>query len=507
MEHRRVGHVRVAPIDAARRDERERRPVLEQRADLHRRGVGTQQPPVWKIEGVVHRPRRMIGRDVERTEVVEVVLDFWSRGDVEAGTAEQGFDAQARLGHRMQPALLLAPARQGDVDAPGAEAPLDVGTPQFLAARIEGRAHPLLRVIDACAGRGPRGSINVAEGLQLRGERALLAQPAYPRVLERREIAAPGHLSERLPGNDRQVCQDPLRSADAESGLCLLRDRAECRGVVHGDVREHLAVDFDTGLVQAVDDAAVGESVQARRGVDARDPQCAELTLVLPPVAVRVLACLDDGLLGRAIDLAPRVVVALRLAENFLVTTSGRHATLHSCHGSARLLVVGEELLETADIAVVHETRAAGARLAFDLAVLVAEIVATVGRVALEALRRLAKALGRGPVGFQLGHRIPPGCVAPFAGCSRSRCGRTLHGPCGPRERYFFFGANTMTICLPSMSGFCSTTACGARSPETRSRSLRPMSWCTISRPRNLRVTLALSPSVRKRVRLRSLIW
>src|SRR2546430_10202395 len=173
-----------------------------------------------------------------------------------------------------------------------------------------------------------------------------------------------------------------------------------------------ISVDFDTGLVQAVDDAAVGKSVQARRGVDTRDPQCAELTLVLPPVAVGVLACLDDGLLGCAIDLAPGVVVALRLAKNFLVTASGRHATLHSCHGVARLLVIGEKLPETADIAVMHETRAAGACLAFDLAVLVAEIVATVGRVALEALRRLAKALGRGPVGFQLGHRSTPGCVA-----------------------------------------------------------------------------------------------
>src|SRR5882672_11826762 len=203
----------------------------------------------------------------------------------------------------------------------------------------------------------------------------------------------------------RSAKTDPLRSVDAESGLCLLRDRAERRSVVHRDVREHLAVDFDAGLVQAVDDAAVGEPVQARRGVDARDPQCAELTLVLPPVAVRVLACLDDGLLGRAIDLAPGVVVTLGLGENLLVTASGRHATLHSCHGSARLLVIREELLETANIAVVHETRAAGARVAFDLAGLVAEIVAPVGRVALEALRRLAKALGRGPVGFQLGHR------------------------------------------------------------------------------------------------------
>src|SRR5246127_663881 len=136
------------------------------------------------------------------------------------------------------------------------------------------------------------------------------------------------------------------RSAYAEGRLGLLRNRAKSRGVVYRDVGQHLAVDLHSGLVQAVDDAAVGEPVEARRGVDARDPQRAELALVLPPVAVGILAGLDHGLLGCAIDLAAGVVIALRLAQDFLVTAPGRHATLHSCHEYSRLLGIGKQLLD-----------------------------------------------------------------------------------------------------------------------------------------------------------------
>ena len=64
--------------------------------------------------------------------------------------------------------------------------------------------------------------------------------------------------------------------------------------------------------------------MQARRRIDARDPQRAELALLRATVAVGVLAGLDDRLLGGAEDLAPGVVVALRLGENFLVTAPGR---------------------------------------------------------------------------------------------------------------------------------------------------------------------------------------
>src|SRR4029077_3658617 len=164
----------------------------------------------------------------------------------------------------------------------------------------------------------------------------------------------------------------------------------------------------------------------SRRRVDARDPERAELPFVLPSVAVGILPRLDDGLLCRTVDLAPGVVVALCFAKNFLVTAPGRHATLHSCHGAARLTVIGKKLLDAAHIGVVHETRAAGARLAFDLSALVAEIVTAIRRVPLEALRCLPKALRCGPVGFQLGHRSLLSCLAPFARLLRTRCGRTL---------------------------------------------------------------------------------
>src|SRR6185436_7297131 len=88
----------------------------------------------------------------------------------------------------------------------------------------------------------------------------------------------------------------------------------------------------DTGLHQAVDQTAVGQAVHARSRVDTRNPQRAELTLLRATIAIRILAGLDDGLLRCAIDLAPGVVITLRLGQNFLMTAPRLDATLHSCH-------------------------------------------------------------------------------------------------------------------------------------------------------------------------------
>src|SRR5580704_12798056 len=123
-----------------------------------------------------------------------------------------------------------------------------------------------------------------------------------------------------------------LSSGDSESGLRLLRDRAKRVDIVYGDIGEHLAVDLDSSLQEAVDDPAIAQTVDARSSVDTRDPQSAELALLRAPVAVSVLAGLDDRLLRYAINLAPGVVIALRLTKNFLVTAPGRHATFDSCH-------------------------------------------------------------------------------------------------------------------------------------------------------------------------------
>src|SRR6185437_10964261 len=110
---------------------------------------------------------------------------------------------------------------------------------------------------------------------------------------------------------------------------------------VYSDIRKHLTVDLDSGLQQAVDDAAVAQAVNASGRIDTGDPQSAELTLFRAPIAVSVLAGLDDRLLRCAINLAPGVVVALRLAKNFLMTAPSRHTTFDSCHGLNLALICG----------------------------------------------------------------------------------------------------------------------------------------------------------------------
>src|SRR5690606_33981298 len=122
-----------------------------------------------------------------------------------------------------------------------------------------------------------------------------------------------------------------------ERALCLLRQRGKAGRVVHGDVRQHLAVEGDAGLHQAVHDAAVADAVGAGRRVDAGDPQRTEIALLLLAADVGVLQRLRDRLLGDAEDLATGVVIALGLLEDLLVPTAGRHTTFDSCHCSALL--------------------------------------------------------------------------------------------------------------------------------------------------------------------------
>src|SRR6202142_609022 len=117
-----------------------------------------------------------------------------------------------------------------------------------------------------------------------------------------------------------------------EAGLDFLCDCRECRQVVHGKVGEHLAVDGQTRFVQPVNHRAIGQPAQPCGGVDARDPQRAELALLLAPSAICVLAGLDDGLLGGAEHLAPGIEITLRLLEDFLVASTSDDTAFNSCH-------------------------------------------------------------------------------------------------------------------------------------------------------------------------------
>ena len=101
---------------------------------------------------------------------------------------------------------------------------------------------------------------------------------------------------------------------------------------MHGQVSQHLAVHFDLGLVQAIDETAVGQAKITCGGVDADDPETAELPLTLTAIAVGILPGLGDSLFGNAIDLTPRAVLTFSFCQYFLVTGSCRDTTFYSSH-------------------------------------------------------------------------------------------------------------------------------------------------------------------------------
>src|SRR5207253_7333920 len=114
----------------------------------------------------------------------------------------------------------------------------------------------------------------------------------------------------------------------------LAGDLVEGGLVGHGEVRQHLAVDVDVRALESRHEGAVAHAELAHRGVDARDPQRAELALLLPAVAVRVLPGLHHRLLRDAVDVLPAAAESLRLLEDLLVARARRYSTLDSWHAA-----------------------------------------------------------------------------------------------------------------------------------------------------------------------------
>src|SRR4051794_33631063 len=61
---------------------------------------------------------------------------------------------------------------------------------------------------------------------------------------------------------------------------------SERLGIADGDVREDLAVHLDLGEAKAVHELAVGQPLATRRGIDAGDPEAAEVALLVAAGAV-----------------------------------------------------------------------------------------------------------------------------------------------------------------------------------------------------------------------------
>src|SRR3954453_8987270 len=63
-------------------------------------------------------------------------------------------------------------------------------------------------------------------------------------------------------------------------------ESAEGVGVADGDVREHLSIQLDAGLLEAEHELGVRHALTPRGGVDPGDPQAPEVPLAVAPVPV-----------------------------------------------------------------------------------------------------------------------------------------------------------------------------------------------------------------------------
>src|SRR5262249_4012706 len=148
------------------------------------------------------------------------------------------------------------------------------------------------------------------------------------------------------------------RSADAGAGE--RGDLAERPGIVEGERREDLAVDLDAGGPETGHQAAVRQPVGARRGVDADDPQRADVALLLLAVAVGVGEPPLPRLAGLAVRLAAAADVPLGLLHRLLVAAPRLRAALRAWHRDPSL-EIREQALDRLLVRLVHERRLAEA--------------------------------------------------------------------------------------------------------------------------------------------------
>ena len=214
MEHGRVCHVVVAAVGAARRDDAVRRRLRLHGADLHRRGVGPEQHALARlvgaeVEGVVHLPRRVLRRDVERREVVEVVLDVGPFDDPEAHVGEDRDQLVQHLADGVNGALRLGAGRQGDIHALRREALVQGGAFQRSAAHVDRVGELALDLVEPDSGFLAGLDIEAAQALHRLAERRFLAERSDTGLLQCGQVAGRFDPGQHLLFQGVKVFQGP----------------------------------------------------------------------------------------------------------------------------------------------------------------------------------------------------------------------------------------------------------------------------------------------------------
>src|SRR5262249_35828443 len=143
--------------------------------------------------------------------------------------------------------------------------------------------------------------------------------------------------SVKLPCRARSITLGLRPPAPTPRGASLRAggpdDLRERGGVGDREIAQHLAVEADLRLLQAVHQARVRRAVRARGGVDARDPQAAEVALLALAVRVRVNPRLANDFLCVREEARAGAVEAGRVLENAVTAAAGFESSFGAGHG------------------------------------------------------------------------------------------------------------------------------------------------------------------------------
>src|SRR5215467_11052592 len=128
-----------------------------------------------------------------------------------------------------------------------------------------------------------------------------------------------------------------LRLFRGAGGFGFFRELREAGRVLHSNVRKDFAVQRHTRGFEAVNQLAVGQTVEARGSADALNPQTSVLALLVAAIAECIAIRAIGRFLGGLIELALSKEKALRPFEVLLAPSPALGAAFYACHGFAPL--------------------------------------------------------------------------------------------------------------------------------------------------------------------------
>src|SRR5271163_333018 len=199
-EHRRSAHRQiVAPVASPRAHDGERRPPLFHHADLAVRGMRPQQHAALDVKRVLHVARRMMRLEVERCEVVKVVLDILGHRHFEAHRFEDLQHLLEDVGNRMDVAARDAHAGQRHVEALLVERLRQRGDFDFFSERLDARFDFALDLVDQLADGGALRIRHLAHPAHDFRQLAGAAEYAHAHRVDLRLAGVVAEFSHRTP--------------------------------------------------------------------------------------------------------------------------------------------------------------------------------------------------------------------------------------------------------------------------------------------------------------------